>query len=55
MQYKTLTDRLIRLLNGRCAETECDDECEGIGWCEKVMDEVLHGKTNEQEKAPAEG
>lgn len=55
VRYKNLTDRLIRSLNERCAETECDGGCEGIGWCEKIMDEILNGKASEQEKAPVEG
>ena len=37
---KTFTDAYIRKLNEICKQTECNNECAGIGWCEHVFESV---------------
>ena len=37
---KTFTDAYIRKLNELCKLTECNKECDGIGWCKQVFESL---------------
>lgn len=49
----SFTDSLIRRLNAACNSIECNDECDGIGWCRQSW-EVSNAKANRRRDGGAD-
>lgn len=35
---------LVRKLNNACKKRKCNKECEGIGWCQECINQVMGRK-----------